>query len=179
MLKDTKSQYGIISRLIHWLTAVCVYCLFGVGLWMVDLTYYSEWYKTAPHWHKSIGIILLVVTIFRLAWKYLTPSPQEITTQSTFEKTGAKVGHTLIYLLLITIVISGYLISTADNRAIEVFEWFSVPSLGELINNQEDIAGEIHFYAAWSLVVLSVLHALAALKHHFIDKDATLVRMIK
>lgn len=179
MLKDTGEKYGLFSKLIHWLTALCVYSLFGVGLWMVDLTYYSEWYKTAPHWHKSVGITLFIATFFRLGWKYLTPSPASIATQSQFEKLGAKVGHSLIYLLLLTIMFSGYLISTADNRAIEVFNWFNVPSLGELFENQEDIAGDIHFYSAWSLVILSGLHALAAIKHHVIDKDATLVRMIK
>lgn len=64
--------------------------------------------------------------------------------------------------------------STADGRAIEVFNWFSMPAVGELFLNQADIAGEIHYYLAYSLIGLAALHALAALKHHYINKDNTL-----
>ena len=75
------------------------------------------------------------------------------------------------------IMLSGYLISTADGRAIEVFSWFEVPATLSDIDGQEDIAGDIHEILAWTLIVLVALHALAALKHHFIDKDTTLKRM--
>ena len=75
-------------------------------------------------------------------------------------------------------MLSGYLISTADGRAIEVFGLISVPALGSLVENQEDIAGVFHKYAAYLLVTLAIMHALAAVKHHFIDKDQTLKRMI-
>ena len=75
-------------------------------------------------------------------------------------------------------MISGYLMSTSDNRAIEIFNWFSVPALGELFANQEDISGMIHEYAAYILIAVSAIHALAAMKHHIIDKDETLKRML-
>jgi cytochrome b561 len=74
-------------------------------------------------------------------------------------------------------MISGYLISTADGRPISVFGWFEVPALITGIPNQEDRAGDVHFYAAWALVILAALHALAAFKHHLIDRDDTLRRM--
>ncbi len=80
--------------------------------------------------------------------------------------------------MLFGLFISGYLISTADGRAIEVFNWFSIPALGELFSDQADIAGEIHYYLAFSLIGLAVLHALAALKHHYINKDNTLKKML-
>jgi len=73
---------------------------------------------------------------------------------------------------------SGYMISTADGRPISVFNWFDIPALPALIEQQEDIAGEIHFISATTLITLSLLHAAAALKHHFIDKDNTLRRML-
>ena len=60
-----------------------------------------------------------------------------------------------------------------------MFNWFSVPAIGELIENQEDIAGETHFYIAWSVIVLAIIHGLAALKHHFFSKDETLKQMLR
>ena len=179
MLLDSNTKFGTISKLLHWLSALVIFALFGVGFWMVDLNYYSEWYRTAPHWHKSIGILLLALTLVRIAWKVITVSPKPISTHSSKTRVVTKLGHLALYGILLIILTSGYLISTADGRAIAVFGWFEVASLGELIANQEDIAGSIHQYAAYSLMAIVGIHILAALKHHFIDKDDTLRRMIK
>lgn len=162
--------------IIHWVTALTVVTLFALGLWMVDLNYYSEWYRKAPDLHRSIGIVLFVLTLFRLIYKAFVPRPKQY--GSPAEMRLARLAHLFIYLLLLTIFASGYLISTADGRAIIVFSVLHVPSLGELFANQETLAGDIHYYSAISLIVLSVLHAAAALKHHFINKDQTLLNML-
>ena len=106
MLKDSHSKYGLISKSIHWLSALVVFSLFGVGLWMVDLTYYSEWYKTAPHWHKSIGILLLFATIFRLLWKLFSTSPQPIENHSPRIQKSAALVHYILYFLMILLMLS-------------------------------------------------------------------------
>jgi len=177
--KNTKLKYGLVTKILHWISALTVFSLFVVGYWMVDLTYYSQWYKTAPHWHKSIGILLFIATLLRLIWRFYNVSPANIASHSKNVKLASKLVHIGIYLLLIVLMTSGYLISTADNRAIEVFGWFEVGSLGELFDKQADISGFVHQYVAYSLIALSVLHAIAAIKHHIIDKDETLKRMIK
>ena len=165
--------FGLI--IIHWVTALVVIGMFAVGVWMVDLTYYSEWYRTAPHWHKSTGLILAAVTLARLLMRTRTQRPERF--GSAVERILSSLGHAGIYVLLIAIFVSGYLISTADGRGIEVFNWFTVPGAGELFAEQSDIAGEIHEYAAYGLIGLVVIHALAAFKHHFISRDATLSQM--
>lgn len=175
-MKSDVKNYNPVARAIHWLSAIVVIAMFGVGLWMVDLSYYSQWYKTAPHWHKSVGLLLAGLTIFRFVWKLVTPSPR--TEGSTLEIIGAKLAHMAMYVLLIVLFVSGYLISTEDGRAIDVFNWFSVPALGALFENQADISGQIHFYTAWALIILAAVHAIAALKHHLIYKDNTLKKML-
>ena len=177
MYKNTPEKFGRISVSIHWISAIVIFTLFGVGFWMVDLNYYSEWYRTAPHYHKSVGILLLLLTIFRVVWKFVSPNP-EIIANNALERRAAHAGHLALYLVLFVILVSGYLISTADGRGIDVFNWFTVPSLGELFNDQEDIAGLVHEYMAYALKALVALHILAALKHHFFNKDNTLKRML-
>ncbi|MFB2648884.1 cytochrome b [Shewanella mangrovisoli] len=179
MFRNTKLNYGLIAIASHWLSAVVVIGLFAVGVWMVELTYYSAWYKTAPHWHKSVGILLLAITLFRLVWRLVNPKPVPEQNHQTWEKVSAHIAHGAIYLLLLVIMAAGILISTAEGRGIMVFDWFELPGLTPLIENQADIAGDIHQYAAYSLIALVLLHALGALKHHFIDKDSTLLKMIK
>jgi cytochrome b561 len=175
-MSQAVSKYNLFARIMHWLSALAIFSLFALGYWMVDLSYYSEWYKIAPNWHKSIGLSLFAFTLLRLIWKILTKAP-EIEGQ-TWEKTGAKIAHILLYILLFATFLSGYLISTADGRGIEIFNLFTLPSLGEIIPNQEDLAGEVHYYLTYSLIALALLHALAALKHHFMNKDNTLKKMI-
>ncbi len=175
-MSNISKNYSLFARTLHWFSAFSILGLFGVGLWMVDLTYYSEWYKTAPYWHKSIGLILAAVTVFRFIWKHVTVQP--LIEGKTYEVLAAKLAHAVMYLLLFVLFASGYLISTSDGRGIEVFDWFVVPSMGELFENQPDIAGTVHYYAAFALIGLVVVHVAAALKHHFINKDNTLRKMI-
>ena len=91
---------------------------------------------------------------------------------------GARAGPLALYFLLFALGISGYLISTADGKPISVFGWFDVPATLADAGAQADFAGALHFWLAWSVVVLSVMHGFMALKHHFIDKDDTLKRML-
>ena len=175
--RNSSSNYGLVSITMHWLVAVAVVGLFALGYWMVGLTYYSSWYRTAPDIHKSIGLLLLALMILRVTWHFLNGGPAPLATHGRLTRLATKAGHGALYLGLFAVMISGYLISTADGRSISVFGWFEVPALITSIPNQEDLAGLIHEYFAWGLVIFSGLHALAALKHHFIDRDPTLKRM--
>jgi len=175
--RNSPDRYGLVSILVHWGVALAVFVLFGLGLWMVGLDYYSSWYKTAPDIHKGIGILLFFLMLGRWAWRYLSPPPPALTSHDRLTRLGAKLGHAALYLGLFGVLLSGYLIPTAEGQGIDVFGWFEVPALVTGIPDQEDIAGLIHEYLAWGLVIFAGIHALAALKHHFIDRDATLVRM--
>lgn len=176
--RNTQTGYGWISICIHWITAITVIGMFALGLWMVDLTYYDEWYRTAPLIHKGIGVMLLLLTLFRLVWKRMNPLPAEVAEHKPIERKLAKIAHSMLYVLLFSLMITGYLISTADGRALEVFNWFSIPATISGIEHQEDIAGDIHEILAFSLIAFVVLHAAGAIKHHVIDKDNTLKRML-
>ena len=111
-------------------------------------------------------------------WRIGQITPRHLPSHTAVERKLGKIMHQMLYLLVFIIMISGYLISTADGRGIAVFEFFDVPALGVSIENQEDIAGLVHKWLAYLLIALVVLHAWAALKHHFIDKDDTLKRMM-
>lgn len=177
-LKNTADRYGWLSITLHWLVAVVVIGMFAWGLWMMDLGYYDPWRKDAPELHKSVGLCLFAVMLLRLAWRLFTPQPQPLASHSALVKLAAKGGHVALYVVLFALMISGYLISTADGRGIEVFGLFTVPALLSGLPQQEDIAGWLHEVLAWGLIALVSVHALAAVKHHVIDRDATLRRML-
>lgn len=176
--RNSASSYGLVVIAIHWLVALAVVGLFALGYWMVDLTYYSEWYKTGPDIHRSVGILLLALMLFRVVWRAVNRSPEALAGHRRWEIASAHLAHLLLYLLLFVAMISGYLISTADGSSISVFGWFEVPSVTGQIKGMEDTAGAVHYWSTWALVVLAGIHALGALKHHFVDKDETLKRML-
>lgn len=175
--RNTSARYGLVSVMLHWLVALVVFGLFALGFWMVGLSYYDPWRQSAPDLHKSIGILLFAVMLLRVLWRLCSPAPAALASHGRFTRLASKLGHGVLYLGLFGVMISGYLISTADGRGIEVFGLFSVPATLIGIPQQEDIAGAIHEYLAWGLVIFAGLHGLAALKHHFIDRDSTLLRM--
>ncbi|MEB0092578.1 cytochrome b [Pseudomonas sp. CCI1.2] len=177
-LRNSSSRYGLVSMVLHWGVAVVVFGLFALGLWMVGLDYYDTWRKAAPDLHKSIGITLFAVMLFRVVWRLFSPAPPKLSTYGKWTRLGATFGHVFLYVGLFATMFAGYLISTADGVGISVFGLFEVPSLIDSIPDQADVAGDVHLYLAWILVIFSVLHGLAALKHHFIDRDATLTRML-
>jgi len=177
LIKNTRVRYGLVAISLHWLMALIIIGMYPLGLYIDSLGYYDAAYKTVPHWHKSIGVMLMILLVVRLLWRTITVQPK-ILSHSAVQKRVVKIAHSSLYVLMAVALVSGYMISTADGRAIEVFNWFEIPALPVVIDEQEDVAGLIHYWVTTSLIILAGAHALAALKHHFINKDKTLSRML-
>ena len=177
-LRNSPARYGWVSMVLHWGVALVVFGLFALGLWMVGLDYYSAWRKDAPDLHKSIGITLFAIMLVRIVWRLVSPPPPPLTSYSRMTRIGAAFGHAFLYVGLFAVMIAGYLISTADGVGIPVFGLFEIPAVVSGLPDQADTAGVVHLYLAWVLVVFAGLHGVAAFKHHFIDRDATLTRML-
>ncbi len=73
--RNSPARYGLVSLFLHWGSALVVFGLFGLGLWMRELDYYDTWYHRAPEIHKSIGILLAIALIVRVLWRFISPSP--------------------------------------------------------------------------------------------------------
>lgn len=176
MWRNTRSGWGIVSIFLHWLGAVAVIGLFVLGWWMTGLGYYDSWYNLGPWWHRSVGMLLLFATLLRLAWRFVQPTPAA--RGHRLERLAAHLGHIALYALMLVVLVSGYLISTADGKGIKVFDAFVVPALISDLPNQATLAGEVHWYSALALILLAAGHALAAFKHHLVDRHDVLERMI-
>jgi cytochrome b561 len=175
--KNNRLQYGVVSVFLHWLVAFTVFGLFLLGLWMTGLDYYHSWYQRGPNLHRAVGVLLFLTMAVRLFWRWRTGVPEPLVSHSRLERVAAHLVHVLLYLALFGVMISGYLISTADGRPVNVFGWFQVPALLSGVEGQEDFAGKVHLFSAYSTMALVALHLLGALKHHFLDRDRTLLRM--
>ena len=174
-LRDTLHGYGLVTRLFHWLMALGIFFLFGLGYWMVGLDYYSPYYISAPNLHRSIGLTLLAALVVRWAWRLSSVKPVE-DELSPLERLASKVVHVGFYPLMLVLMVSGYFISTSDGRPVDMFGLFQVPSI-IVEKNLADTAGYIHRWLAYITVGVAIVHAVAALKHHFVDRSTILSRM--
>jgi cytochrome b561 len=169
------ARYGAVAIALHWLTAILVIGLAGVGFWMTDL-------KPSPTkieiygWHKAFGLTVLALTVVRLAWRATHPPPP-LLLASRAMRTLAHSVHGLLYLLLLAMPVTGWLMNSAAGFPLSWFGLFRVPPLIERNREAFEFWQDVHATLAIVLVGLIALHVAAALKHRFVDRDATLARI--
>lgn len=135
--------------------------------------------ETAIDLHKNIATLILFLIIIRIFWRYTHPAPKLPDSISSTMKRIAHVAHIMLYLILIILPISGCLLSWGAGYNVPVAYLFNIP---QWVNKNAQIVAivkPIHIYLSWFAGGLVVLHILAALKHHFIDKDSVLLSMMR
>ena len=177
MIKNSREKFGSVAIGLHWLVAVLTLTLLGVGLYMSDMEA-SATKLTLYGLHKSFGATVLFLMVLRLAWRLASVQPDFVTTMKPLEKTAAKLAYFGFYVLLFVMPMSGWLMSSAAGRPVNVFGLFTLPDLIAPDKDLRELFGEGHELAAWALMGLIALHVMAALKHHFIIKDDTLRKML-
>jgi cytochrome b561 len=147
-----------------------------LGLSMVPLPISPrklQWYL----WHKSIGVTIVAVTSLRLAWRALRPHPAPVAMPS-WQRRATTVSHAMLYALLLVIPISGWLYSSATGVQVVYLGIVPLPNVVPKDKALADTLRIVHVTLNALLAGVVCLHVAAALKHHFVDRDAVLVRML-
>lgn len=176
-MRTPPPAYDRVARFLHWFMAAALAAQFGLGLWMVGLTYYDPWYNASNRLHEAAGMALLALVLLRLAWRNTRPWPVPLPGHPRWQRITAVSAHALMYAGMLAVPVSGYLISTASGAPIDVYGIFALPAITGRVERMEDYAGQTHEVLAWALMALAALHAAAALSHHFRGRDDTLRRM--
>jgi cytochrome b561 len=176
-LKNSPDKYGAITKTFHWLTSITIICLLGVGLYMVRAEKGPALFQIYGL-HKSFGILVLTATFLRVLWHVYSKKPPLVGGMAAWERAAAHAGHIFLYICMLGMPISGWLMSSAFGRSVKPFDLFQLHDLVQPNPELAESLSEIHEYLAYALIGMILLHAAAALKHHFISKDATLKRML-
>lgn len=176
--RNTASDYGLVTRCLHWSTAVLIIGLLWLGWYLADLSYFDAWYEQGLHAHRALGLLVPLLGVLTLAWRRVSPSPPPVASLARWERVLGNLVHHALFLMVFAIPLTGYLVSTTAGKSIDVFDGFEVPALFKVGSNLRDFAHDAHEYLAWATVVLVALHAGAALKHQLFDRDGTLARML-
>ncbi len=171
-------KHTLTTRLLHWITAISVLFLFFSGWYMVQLDYYSPWYTRLPEWHILLGLFLIISWTIVMVRIFSHPSKDFSQQHHLWEQFISRWVKNLFYLMVITMLISGYLMTTADGAAYSLFGIIQLPAVSRFTSQQIDTLGDIHRYVSYALMTLVLFHVIGALKHQLIDKDHTLNRML-
>lgn len=169
-------QYTRTAKALHWLIAVLIIGMLCLGLYMDSLPFAALRFQLIQL-HKSIGITILLLVAFRLLWRFTNPAPMLPAHMPLWQKTAAHATHTLLYVLMFGMPLSGYIMSDAMGYHPN---WFgiSVPILTSPNPKLADSLAAFHEYGSYALWALLAAHVGAALFHHVIVKDETLRRML-
>jgi len=174
---QTVLHYTRTAKSLHWLMALMIFGLLGLGFYMSGLPLSPQKLKLYS-WHKWAGVTVFLLTFLRLAWRATHPPPAMPWQMSKLQQIAAHIGHVALYLLMLVIPLSGWLMSSAKGYQTV---WFGVLPIPDLIpKNKElgDVLLGLHQSLNLLLIVLLLVHVAAALKHHFLDKDDVLARML-
>lgn len=177
-IRNTSTQYGLVSKVLHWSIALLMLGLVWLGWWMVELSYFDRWYQRSIEYHKALGMLVLALAVGKLAWMRASPAPALAAAIGRRQRILAKATHHTLVLMMLVIPVSGYLISTSDGKAVSLFGLVDIPAVVPKNATVRDIAIAAHYYLAYAMAVLAGMHILAALKHQFINRDGTLARML-
>jgi len=161
---------------LHWVTAALIVANLVLGLSMVPLPISPrklQWYL----WHKSIGVSVFILTSLRLAWRALRPHPPPVP-MPAWQRRAARATHGMLYLLLLVIPLSGWIYSSATGVQVLYLGFIPLPDLVGRDKALGDTLRLVHVGLNASLFAVICLHTAAAIKHHFIDRDPALERML-
>lgn len=175
-LRSNDRQWGSVAKFFHWTTALII---IGNGIFglMMDLAS-SPMQKI--NWlalHKSIGLTVLALLLLRLVWRLGDRRPAE-DPAPRWQQLAAHGVHLLLYVLIAAIPLSGWWFNSVTGKPLQFFKLFNLPALGAANPDLRHLSHSIHENLFWILVALLVLHVGGALKHHLIDRDNTLLRML-
>jgi cytochrome b561 len=168
--------YHPVAKTLHWTVALLVLGMLAVGLWMTGLPLGLLKLQVYA-WHKWIGLIVLLLTVLRLLWRWRSPPPPLPSTVARWELGLAPLVHWTLLALLVAMPVSGWLMSSAAGVAVV---WFGVLPLPDLVPRDQQLFAALrttHYILSRALMVMIVLHVAAVLRHDVLRRDGIFRRM--
>jgi len=176
--RNTAESYGVVARALHWAIGLLLLAQLTLGVVTFELLERGAERSALAGIHKALGVVLLMMVLARLAWRSYDPVPEPPPSMCQAELRGARLGHALLYLLMMVVPVLGLLVSDTSGRATDVFGLFTVP---EMVGEHEDLhdAFELaHKIGAYTLLAMIVVHVAGVVYHQLYCKDGVLRRML-
>lgn len=182
MIKDTPSKLSHTTLILHWLIGITMIALLGTGVYMAENSVYGLF-----PWHKSFGFLILFIVILRVYWRIKNGWPKPASQYSSIEIKLSKIVHWTLILGTLIMPISGIVMSSMGGHGIYLFELEIIAknvnpeNINRVLAHNKEISSigkAIHHWTGYIMIAAIVLHVVGAIKHHVVDKDNTLKRML-
>lgn len=175
-LRNTAEAYGSLSKFLHWAIVLLILPQYFLVEAAEELPDGLEKLQIMT-WHKSLGMLVLMLALVRIAWKFINKgAPGPI--GNDWQRKAAAAGHGLLYLLILAQPLSGWITSSTGNYPVTFFGWFQFPALVGENHDLHEVMEEVHEVLFFALLTVAAVHVAAALYHHFVLKDGVLRRML-
>jgi cytochrome b561 len=179
--RNSDREWGSFSKLLHWIIAILI---IGSSIFVLHVNDSTWWFKSTPaifikyiNVHKTLGLLALLLILVRLWWRTRERVP--VTDELTpVEAKWSRRTHVALYVLMVAVPLSGWISSSLFGSPTKVFGWFEIPPITPKYKPALPAAYWTHFALAWAILVLTAVHAGAALYHHFVRKDRVLRAML-
>lgn len=171
------ASYTHTAISLHWLVAVAIVATFALGLYMHELPFSPDKLKLYS-WHKWAGVSIFLLVVTRIVWRLAHRPPAPPASMSAWQWRAAEGVHLLLYVLMLAVPLSGWLMSSAKGVPTV---WFGVLPLPNVVGKDTalgDLLASVHKVLNFSMAGLVLIHVGAALKHHLVDRDEVLLRML-
>lgn len=176
MLRNTERSWGTPARSLHWLIAALILVQVVLG-WLAVSWRLSPTKLDLFVWHKSLGLVVLVLALARIGWRLANRAPLPPPDTPPWERRAAGASHLLLYALMLALPLSGWVINSAANVPFRVFWWLRLPAIAPASKALAEAVETVHFALFLVLALLLVIHIGAALRHHFVKRNEVLSRM--
>ena len=176
-IQTSPARYSAVAQTFHWIIAALIVTQFTLA-WMADDLPLGMHKLALLARHKSFGMTVLMLAVLRLVWRLFNRPPELPAHMTKIEGHLARGTHVLLYALIFVMPLTGWLMSSAKNYSVSWFGRFTWPNLIAPNEGAFDALKTTHQLLSWLLFAVAMLHILAALKHHFWNKDDVLKRML-
>jgi len=177
MLRNTADSWGAPAKFFHWVMAALILAQIALGLtaasWRLSPTKLELFF-----WHKSTGMLILLLVALRLLWRLANPAPALPSGMPAWERAAARASHLLLYALMIALPIAGWIVNSASNVPFRIFWLIPLPAVVAPDKSTADLVALVHGGLAALLALVLVAHIGAALRHHFVKRNTVLTRML-
>jgi cytochrome b561 len=176
-IRNTLLRYGAVAQLLHWLIVGLIITQFALASKADDLPLGPAKIAVLAQ-HKSFGMTIFMLAVVRVLWRLANPVPGLPVAMPAWQRMAAHASHLALYGLILVTPLVGWTMSSARNFPVSWFGLFTFPDLVQPDRARYEFLHDAHEALAMSILVIAALHAAAALKHHFIDRDDVLRRML-
>jgi cytochrome b561 len=174
--RNTNRSWGSLTKALHWVIVILIINQWWIAERAEDLKGLAKLQTLGLH--KSFGMTIFMLAIIRLVWRWMNPVPDLRAETRAWERVLARVSHVLLYALIFAMPLTGWMMSSARNFPVSWFKLFQFPDLVAPAEQTFHLMHDLHHLLFDVLLAVALLHAAGALKHHFIDRNDVLKRML-